>query len=296
MAGQRDRDGAGRTTRSQDQATGAGRVEVVRAPRVRIVVTGNELLPAGARPEGCRIVDSNGPMLGALVARDGGEVIFPGLTPDDPGQILSALRDDADVVLVSGGSSVGAEDHAPALLAQHGELAVHGVAMRPSSPAGMGLLDGRLVFLLPGNPVSCLCAYDFFAGRAIRALGGRKTEWPYRCVRRPLVRKLVSIVGRVDYADYLVIMTGRSDRHVHAIATGLEEAVRKQKLAPLSMEGLAAATWVLIDFGDVVVHVFQEDTRRLYDIEGLWIDAGRVPVPEETLPPGAQPAPRFDPS
>jgi ribosome-associated protein len=108
--------------------------------------------------------------------------------------------------------------------------------------------------------------------------------------------EILEVVGRVDYADYLVIMTGRSDRHVHAIATGLEEAVRKQKLAPLSMEGLAAATWVLIDFGDVVVHVFQEETRRLYDIEGLWIDAGRVPVPEESLPPGAQPAPRFDPS
>ncbi|MGK3963239.1 ribosome silencing factor [Sorangium sp. So ce118] len=108
--------------------------------------------------------------------------------------------------------------------------------------------------------------------------------------------EILEVVGRVDYADYLVIMTGRSDRHVHAIATGLEEATRKHNVAPLSMEGLAAATWVLIDFGDVVVHVFQEETRRLYDIEGLWIDAGRVPVPQEALPPGAQPAPRFDPS
>ncbi|WP_437682957.1 ribosome silencing factor [Sorangium sp. So ce131] len=108
--------------------------------------------------------------------------------------------------------------------------------------------------------------------------------------------EILEVVGRVDYADYLVIMTGRSDRHVHAIATGLEEATRKDKIAPLSMEGLAAATWVLIDFGDVVVHVFQEETRRLYDIEGLWIDAGRVPVPEESPAPGAQPAPRFDPS
>ncbi|AUX22902.1 uncharacterized protein SOCEGT47_034180 [Sorangium cellulosum] len=107
--------------------------------------------------------------------------------------------------------------------------------------------------------------------------------------------EILEVVGRVDYADYLVIMTGRSDRHVHAIATGLEESTRKLKMAPLSMEGLAAATWVLIDFGDVVVHVFQEETRRLYDIEGLWIDAGRVPVPEEAPPPGAQPAPRFDP-
>jgi molybdopterin molybdotransferase len=110
------------------------------------------------------------------------------------------MRSEADVILVSGGSSVGQEDHVPTLLAEHGELAVHGVAMRPSSPTGMGRLDGRLVFLLPGNPVSCLCAYDFFAGRAIRHLGGRSGDWPYRRVRARLTRKLASVVGRVDYA------------------------------------------------------------------------------------------------
>ncbi|MCC6551738.1 MAG: ribosome silencing factor [Polyangiaceae bacterium] len=103
--------------------------------------------------------------------------------------------------------------------------------------------------------------------------------------------EILEVTGRVDYADYLVIMTGRSDRHVHAIATGIEEAMRRKKAAPLSIEGLTAATWVLIDFGDVVVHVFQEDARRLYDIEGLWIDASRVPVPESEgageRPPGA---------
>ncbi len=91
--------------------------------------------------------------------------------------------------------------------------------------------------------------------------------------------EILDVTGKVDYADFLVVMTGRSDRHVHAIATGIEEAMRHRKLAPLSMEGLTAATWVLIDFGEVVVHVFQEEARALYDIEGLWIDAGRVPVP-----------------
>ena len=67
----------------------------------------------------------------------------------------------------------------------------------------MGRLDGRLVFLLPGNPVSCLCSYDFFAGRAIRKLSGCQTDdrhWNYRSVRLPLARKIVSQVGRVDYA------------------------------------------------------------------------------------------------
>jgi molybdopterin molybdotransferase len=74
----------------------------------------------------------------------------------------------------------------------------------------MGRLGDRLVFLLPGNPVSCLCAYDFFAGRAVRLLGGRRAQWPYRSVRLPLARKLVSQVGRVDYAR-VQIASGRAE-------------------------------------------------------------------------------------
>jgi ribosome-associated protein len=108
--------------------------------------------------------------------------------------------------------------------------------------------------------------------------------------------EILDVTGKVDYADYLVVMTGRSDRHVSSIATGIEEEMRKRKSAPLSMEGLTAATWVLIDFGDVVVHVFQEDARALYDIEGLWIDASRVPVSMGGDPPNppARPVPDAD--
>ena len=194
----------GRCLRPQDlgvlSSIAVQQVSVVRRPAVRIVVTGNELLPAGSRPSGSRIADANGPMLGSLAARDGAVVRNPGIVADRPDQILAALRVPADVVLVSGGSSVGRDDHAPMLLAEHGDLAIHGIAMRPSSPAGMGTVDDHLVFLLPGNPVSCLCAYEFFAGRAIRVLGGRHCDWPYRDVTLPLRRKLVSAVGRVDYA------------------------------------------------------------------------------------------------
>ncbi len=115
-------------------------------------------------------------------------------------RLLQGLLADADIVIVSGGSSVGIEDLAPMLVAQYGELAIHGIAMRPSSPTGMGRIGHRLVFLLPGNPVSTLCAYDFFAGRAIRALGGRPKDWPYRAVPGKLTRKISSPIGRLDYA------------------------------------------------------------------------------------------------
>ena len=203
-----------RVLRPQDvgvlASIGANPVPVVRRARVRIVVTGDELLPVGSKPSGARIVDSNGPMLAALVARDGGVAVNPGIVRDEPDAILEAIRSEADVVLVSGGSSVGQEDHAPRLVAAHGELAIHGVAMRPSSPTGMGVLDGRLVFLLPGNPVSCLCAYDFFAGRAIRVLAGRSGDWPYRRRRAALARKIVSTVGRLDYLRVRLV-NGRVD-------------------------------------------------------------------------------------
>lgn len=194
----------GRVLRPQDigvlSSIGVAEVPVVRRPRVRVVVTGNELLPPGSKPSGCRIIDANSPMLAALIRRDGGVPISPGIVRDEPEAILAAMRECADITVVSGGSSVGQEDYAPSLIAEHGELAIHGVAMRPSSPTGMGKLGDRIVFLLPGNPISCLCAYDFFAGRAIRALAGRGLDWPYRTAVRRLRRKLVSVVGRVDYA------------------------------------------------------------------------------------------------
>lgn len=95
--------------------------------------------------------------------------------------------------------------------------------------------------------------------------------------------EILDVAGKVDYADFLVLMTGRSDRQVMALSQGIEEALRKKNRRPLSVEGLPVASWVLMDYGDVVVHVFQDDARGLYDLEGLWMDARRLPVP---LPDG----------
>ena len=115
--------------------------------------------------------------------------------------------------------------------------------------------------------------------------------------KKAIAIEILDVTGKVDYADFLVVMTGRSDRHVHSIATGIEEQLaRVNKVKALSVEGLSTATWVLIDFGEVVVHVFQEDSRRLYDIEGLWIDAGRVALPEGEQKIAAQIDATEDPS
>jgi molybdopterin molybdotransferase len=239
----------GRRLRPQDagllSSIGVASVPCVRRPRVRLVVTGDELLPAGSRPEGPRIADSNSVMLRALVERDGGALLPFAILPDRPERIRAALEDaDADLFLVSGGSSVGQEDHAPRLLAELGHLDFHGVAMRPSSPAGVGRLPSpageRLVFLLPGNPVSCLCAYEFFAGPSIRRLAGRSPRWPHRRIRRPLARKISSAVGRTDYVR-VAVEGGRVMPLATSGASILSSTVRADGcvIVPRGLEGLA---------------------------------------------------------
>jgi molybdopterin molybdotransferase len=249
---------AGRRLRPQDAgllaSIGCAEVPCVRRPRVQLVVTGDELLPAGSMPEGCRIVDSNSVMLCALLERDGAEVLPFEILPDLPERIRAALEQaGADVALVSGGSSVGQEDHAPRLLADLGSLDFHGVSMRPSSPAGGGRIGEKLVFLLPGNPVSCLCAYEFFAGPSVRALGGLPRRWPHRRIRRPLARKISSQVGRTDY-----VRVALEDDRVVPIATSgasiLSSTVRADGavIVPRALEGMP-------DGAEVEVLLYDED-------------------------------------
>lgn len=96
--------------------------------------------------------------------------------------------------------------------------------------------------------------------------------------------EIIDVRGKVDYADYVVVMSGRSDRQVAALARHIEaELDAKHAARCIGVEGLPTASWLLMDYGDVVVHIFHEDTRGYYDLETLWIDAARVPVP---LPPG----------
>ncbi|MDX2037876.1 MAG: molybdopterin molybdotransferase MoeA [Isosphaeraceae bacterium] len=245
---------AGRRLRPQDlglaSALGLSRIPVVRRPTVTLLVTGDELLPAGSISDGFRIADMNSPMIAALVARDGGILTTDGPLPDDRDSLRNRLVEAAstsDFVLISGGSSTGPEDHAPGLVAELGSLDHHGVALRPASPFGVGRVGDVPVFLLPGNPVSCLCAYDLFAGRAIRAAGGLRTEWPYRSVEGILAAKLVSSLGRVDYTRV------RYDgREVEPLATSgasiLSSTTRADGfvLVPADSEGLAAGSLVKV--------------------------------------------------
>ena len=226
----------GRTLRPQDTALigslGIDQVEVLRRPIVRLLITGYE---------------SNSLMLAALAARDGGVLeTSPLIEPvsDDRHTISSLLsRPGADVILVSGGTSVGTEDHAPVLVSELGTLFFHGVAMRPSSPTGIGRVGDSLVFLLPGNPVSCLAAYDVFAGEMVRKMSGMPPEWPYTPIDGVLNDKIASDIGRLDYCR---VSISDDDASISPLAISgasiLSSTTRADGfvLVPSELEGYAA--------------------------------------------------------
>lgn len=95
--------------------------------------------------------------------------------------------------------------------------------------------------------------------------------------------QIVDLVGRVDYTDFLVLMSGRSDRHVLSVADAIEEELLKMtpKRKPTAVEGRPQGNWVVLDFGEVVAHVFQEDLRNFYDLDNLWQDARKIPVSDQ---------------
>jgi ribosome-associated protein len=91
--------------------------------------------------------------------------------------------------------------------------------------------------------------------------------------------EIIDVRGKVDYSDYVVVMSGRSDRQVSALARNIESRLEKDHgTRCIGIEGMPSATWLLMDYGDVIVHVFHQDTRGYYDLESLWIDAARVAV------------------
>ncbi len=241
---------AGHVLRPQDvgllASIGLSRVAVVRRPRVRIIVTGNELAEPGDVRSPYQIYEANSFILQGLIPRDGGTLESRVRCRDDIDDIRRALlAPGADVILLSGGSSVGAEDHAPNLVRELGELPIHGLAMRPSSPAGMGRVGPALTFLLPGNPVSCLCAYDFFAGRAIRLQSGRSSDWPHVAHEGRLTNKIASQIGRVDYCR--VRITGDEIEPLALSGASILSSTTRANgfvIVPAMSEGYSAGTRV----------------------------------------------------
>ena len=104
------------------------------------------------------------------------------------------------------------------------------------------------------------------------------------CLKAAIEKKalnpvLLELKEITSFTDYFLLLSGKSDRQVQAIAQAIEEALKKRGIRPLGQEGTLGGRWVLMDYEDVVVHIFLEPVRQFYDLEGLWLDAPRVDLP-----------------
>jgi molybdopterin molybdotransferase len=190
-------------------ALGLAEIPVVRRPRVAIVATGDELVDVSQPLGPSQIVDSSAHALPAMIAEAGGIATYVGIAKDDPitmaALIASAL--DADVVITTGGVSVGDRDHVRAALASAGvELELWKVAMKPGKPFSFGM-NGRVpVFGLPGNPVSTFVAFELFVRPTLLQMqGAAVTARPRAPVN--LVRGYRKTAGRAHF------IRARVERH-----------------------------------------------------------------------------------
>ncbi len=176
------------------------KVRVFRRPKVAVIVTGSELRRPGTRLKSAQITDINRYSLAAGVTSCGGVANPLDITPDKPQALRRTLQKALknDVVLISGGSSVGEHDIAPDVVAELGELLFHGVTLRPGGPTAFGIVRGKPVFCLAGFPVASLVAFDMLVRPAIWVMQGLPPDWGCLRVRAKLTRKVTSSLGRAD--------------------------------------------------------------------------------------------------
>ena len=182
-------------------SAGVGAVEVHRRPRLHLLVTGSELLPLGAPPEPGRIHESNGLMVTLLAERAGAVLAGSETVPDDRAATLEAVERGlaADVLVVSGGVSVGPHDHVkPAFEACGVEEVLWRVQIKPGKPMWAGRRGSTLVFGLPGNPLSSIVCFCVFIDPALRRLQGERDARP-RIVRGRLAAPAEASDGRTTF-------------------------------------------------------------------------------------------------
>ena len=188
-------------------ALGRRTVRVVRQPRVGVLSTGNELSDTSRTVAG-KIADVNRPMLMAMVEECGGTPVDLGIAKDDAAQISRKLRQglrSADVVLVTAGTSVGKGDLVPDIINTLGRpgMLVHGIAMRPSLPTGLAVVDAKPVISLPGFPVSAMFAFSTFVEPLIVRMLGTEQD-PQPKIKARSTKRIVGVPGFRTFVRVLV--------------------------------------------------------------------------------------------
>jgi molybdopterin molybdotransferase len=236
-----------------------------RRPRVAILATGDELVPLERFDEVRareRIVSSNSYSLEAAVQAAGGEPVSLGLAPDDPDVLAERLRgaDGCDMVLTSGGVSVGDYDYTRgAITALGGELSLWRVKMRPGAPLGFGRVFGVPWLGLPGNPVSALVTFELFGRPLLRVLAGHRR--PHRRAIRVALEEEVRLAAPLTHF-LRAVLTSDADGAVHASLTGAQSSGMLTSMAAADALVVLSADRMTIPRGALVPAILLDGDLR----------------------------------
>jgi molybdopterin molybdotransferase len=230
-------------------ALGKAEAKVFEKPRIAILSTGNELVKVGSKLHENEIFETNRIMLSALCQELGSETLDLGIAKDDINEIIAKLRlglENADAIITSGGTSVGALDLVPEAVNAIGKpgVIVHGVAMRPAMPTALAAVEGKPIVVLSGNPVAAIIGFEVFARPLILRLLGLEKEELRPMIEAKIARKVTAALGRKTFVRVWVF---RKDDEffaepVSARGSGIISTMTKANgyvIVPKNREGLA---------------------------------------------------------
>jgi molybdopterin molybdotransferase len=226
------------------RSAGYGRVAVAQQPTVGVVPTGEELVEGDPGPG--EVIETNGLTVSRLAQRWGARATYRDVVTDDPESLRVAIQRDLtkDVVVTTGGSSVGERDLLPEVIDDLGEVVVHGVGLKPGHPVCLGIVQDTPVLALPGYPVACIVNAVQFLRPVLRWLEGTTPD-PHPTTQATLARKIASEPGTRTFARVQLVARDEA-------AQGLDEPnytaipTRASGSGVLSSVALADG-WVVVD-------------------------------------------------
>ncbi len=198
-------------------------IQVKKKPRISVFSTGDELIEVGNPLGRNQVYNSNTPMISNLARVYGGDVVLEGTLKDDKSLISKRLKEAmtiSDIIIFTGGTSVGTQDYLPEVVREITSVLVHGVAMRPGSPILLATKEKTLIFCLPGTPVAAYVGFLKFAGPALRKMMGVKIVDPRKNIIAVMNRDIP--VSRMGYLHFLRVSLKLEEEQIIAESVRLK--------------------------------------------------------------------------